>query len=94
MVVLALFLNASCDGYLHKEFGSVQHHFHRGPGGFVGREKLGVFFVVGCQVLASGQMRQHRQDVIERAPCAFQNRLDAFDGVPGLFANVSADLPG
>ena len=61
-----LFRNASCDGYLDKELGEVQHRFHRGPRWFVGREKLGILLVVGCKVLTFGQMREHRQNIIER----------------------------
>ena len=89
-----LFRNASCDGYLDKELGEVQHGFHRGPRWFVGREKLGVLLVVGCKVLSFGQMREHRQNIIERSPRGCQNHLGALDGVPSLLANVPADLPG
>ena len=76
-----LFRNASCDGYLHKELGEVQHRFHRGPRWFVGREKLGVLLVVGCKVLTFGQMRQHRQNIIERTSGCLQNHFDALDGI-------------
>ena len=69
--------NACGGGNLHQEFGVVQHRFHRGPGGFVGGEKLGVLLVVGRQILAPGQMRQYRQDIVERSPGGFQNHLDA-----------------
>src|SRR3954470_9805017 len=38
-------------------------------------------------------MRQNGENVIERCSRSFQNDLDAFDGVAGLFTNVSANLP-
>ena len=92
-IVGAASRNASRDGYLHKELGKVQHRLHRGPGWFVGREKLRILLVVRRKVLAFGQMREHGQDIIQRGPRGFQNHFDAFDGVSGLFANVSADPP-
>ena len=78
----------SCDSYLHKQLREVQHHFHRGPGWFVGRETLGVLLVIGCKILTLGQLRQHRQNVIERGPRGFQNHLDAFNRVAALFERL------
>jgi len=43
-----LFGYASRDGYFDKQFGEIQHRFHRGPGWFVGWEKLAVLLIVGC----------------------------------------------
>ena len=84
--------NTRRDGDLHKQLGKVQHRFHGGPGWFVGREKLAVLLVVGRQVLTSGQMRQHRQNIIERTSGCLQNHFDALDGVARLLAHVSADF--
>src|SRR5258706_10045087 len=89
-----LFGYASSDGNFYEEFGEVQHRFHRGPGWFVGREKLAVLLVVGCKVLTFGQMRQHGENIVERSSRGCQNHLDTFDGVASLLANVFADRPG
>ncbi len=86
--------NTGCGRYFDKELGSVQHDLDGGPGGFVGGEKFAVLLVVGRKVLASSQMGQHRENMVERRSRGFQNYLDSLKRVAGLLANIPANLAG
>jgi hypothetical protein len=54
----------------------------------VGREVFAILLIVGCQILASGQMRGYGQDVFQGSAGGIQNEFDALQRVPSLLADV------
>src|SRR5262249_31965029 len=82
------------DRDLHEEVRRVQHHLHGGPGRLVVGEVAAVLLVVRGQILALGQMRGHREHVIERGARGGQDRLDALEDIARLLPDVLAELPG
>src|SRR5262249_21125857 len=86
--------DARRDRDLDQEVRRVQHHLHGSAGRLVVGEVAAILLVVRGQILALGQVRGHREHVIERSARGRQDRLDALEDVAGLLPDVLAELPG